>query len=175
MTIWSAGCSNGQEAFSIAMTLLETVSGHKNFDFKILATDIDPQVVAFASRATYPEALVSAIPPTLLARYFKRHEASGGGPLYEANETLKSRVVFKRLNLLSEWPMRNRMDVIFCRNVVIYFDQVTQRKLWPRFRDQLKCDGHLFLGHSERITDPLTHGFMSDGTTSYRPSSGFES
>jgi chemotaxis protein methyltransferase CheR len=171
MTIWSAGCSNGQEAFSIAMTVLETVGGLKNFDFKILATDIDPKVIAFASGATYPEILVAGIPPALIAKYFDRHE-NPGGPLYAAKDTLKSRVVFKRLNLLSEWPMRHRMDIIFCRNVVTCFDQKTQRKLWPRFRDQLKADGQLFLGHSERIADPLANGFVSDGPTSYRPSSG---
>lgn len=168
LRIWSAGCSNGQEAYSIAMALLNKFPELSDLDFKILATDIDPKVVAFAKHAHYAENLVTGIPKDLLKRYFSSHQGENGNE-YSARDSLKSHIVFNELNLLSDWPMKQEMDVIFCRNVVIYFDLNTQNKLWPRFRQMLAQDGHLFLGHSERIADTSGAGFLNSGPTAYRP------
>lgn len=166
--IWSAGCSNGQEAYSIAMTILENYPEALNLDIKILATDIDPKVVLFGENGEYPERLISGVPAQLLKKYFVT-DNSNSERLYVAKPDLKSLVYFKELNLLSNWPMKHLVDVIFCRNVVIYFDFETQNRLWPRFRQQLSENGQLFLGHSERITDPGVFGFISDGPTAYKP------
>jgi chemotaxis protein methyltransferase CheR len=169
--VWSAGCSNGQEAYSVAMTALEAFPELAELDFKILATDIDPNVVTFAARGIYPERLVSGIPAPLLSKYFSMSTSEKEDPEYTISEHLKSLVTFKELNLLAEWPMKQKLDAIFCRNVVIYFDLKTQNKLWPRFHQQLTPDGYLFLGHSERIGVPDLAGFKNVGPTSYRPTS----
>lgn len=166
--IWSAGCSNGQEAFSIAMSLLETEPDIDEMDVRILATDIDAKVIQFSKTATYPDRLISGIPDELLQKYFfskiEKEEA-----VFSANKKLRNLVRFNELNLLSKWPMKQNMDAIFCRNVVIYFDAETQNRLWPRFQKILHPNGYLFLGHSERISDPYASGFETDGPTTYRP------
>ncbi len=169
LRLWSAGCSNGQEACSMAMTLLETAPEVADLDLRILATDIDPNVVAFAKEGRYAERLVAGIDKALLTRYFQQ-ATDAAGTVYVATPALRSMIRYRELNLLSDWPMRNAIDVIFCRNVVIYFDQVTQNRLWPRFRTILSPDGWLFVGHSERITDPEAFGFQIQGPTAYRPS-----
>ncbi|MDW3221886.1 MAG: protein-glutamate O-methyltransferase CheR [Paracoccaceae bacterium] len=166
--IWSAGCSNGQEAMSIAMTLLEIEPEIEKLNVKVLATDIDAQVVSFAADACYPERLTSGIPTALSHKYFDQKD-SGGERFFCASNSLKSLISYRELNLLNEWPMRQQMDVIFCRNVVIYFDQKTQNKLWPRFRQLLTREGFLFLGHSERIPEPQDAGFQTYGPTTYKP------
>lgn len=166
--IWSAGCSNGQEAFSIAMSLLEIEPDISEMDIRILATDIDANVVQFSKTATYPDRLISGIPNELLNKYFFR-KMEKEETVFLANEKLRSLVRFNELNLLSKWPMKQSMDVIFCRNVVIYFDAETQNRLWPRFQQILHPNGYLFLGHSERIADPQASGFETDGPTTYRP------
>lgn len=166
--IWSAGCSNGQEAFSALIALSEAFPDFENYDVKILGTDIDPKVVAFAKKAEYSDRYLTAVPENLLGKYFEQCRDSTEAT-YRVTEKLRSKVVFNELNLLGNWPMQNPFDVIFCRNVVIYFDQQTQNRLWPRFRDQLKENGHLFIGHSERIADPSKHGFSAEGPTTYRP------
>ena len=136
-------------------------------DFRILATDIDPTVVAFAKSAEYPERLINGVPSETLARYFRKH--SIGSEIYYALDSKIARLVtFRELNLLSDWPMTQQFDVIFCRNVVIYFDSETQGTLWPRFHSALKPDGLLFLGHSERIAQPEQAGFQNCGPTTYR-------
>lgn len=167
--IWSAGCSNGQEAFSIAMTFLNSYPEIGNTDFRILATDIDPNVVKFAQMGEYPSRLISGVPKDNLEKFFIKRE-DNQDQLYKVHPKVKNLVTFKELNLLSTWPMKQQFDIIFCRNVVIYFDQKTQDALWPRFRSSLKPSGVLFLGHSERIVDPESLGFTNDGATTYRPS-----
>lgn len=165
--IWSAGCSNGQEAMSIVMTLLEIKPELANMNLKVLATDIDPQVLEFAKNAKYPERMTTGIPTNLIKKYFTCGEDLNER-VFTAKDCLKALISFKELNLLSDWPMRQAMDVIFCRNVLIYFDQETQNRLWPRFRDLLAPGGLLFLGHSERIPDPENYGFNTHGPTTYR-------
>ncbi|ABG32573.1 protein-glutamate O-methyltransferase CheR [Roseobacter denitrificans] len=165
--VWSAGCSNGQEAYSIVMATLDRYPEIAELDFRVLATDIDQKVVDFASKGVYPQRLLSGVSPDRLKKYFTECK-NDSEPSFQAKSSIKSRVTFKELNLLSDWPMKRQMDVIFCRNVIIYFDAVTQNSLWPRFKNQLKPDGYLFLGHSERISDPDLAGFANQGPTTYR-------
>lgn len=167
--IWSAGCSNGQEALSAAMTILERVPEAHQLDIRILATDIDAKVVRFARAGVYPEHFLHGVSETLLHKYFDREGAEGAPPRFAAKPALMNLIRFNELNLLARWPMRRRFDLIFCRNVVIYFDLKTQEALWPRFRQVLHPDGHLFLGHSERIANPGRFGFDCTGPTTYRP------
>ncbi|KIN65025.1 Chemotaxis protein methyltransferase CheR [Sulfitobacter noctilucicola] len=168
LRIWSAGCSNGQEALSVAMTLLEHVPEVRNYDVRILATDIDPEVVAFAREGIYHERLIAGVPEALLSRYFRKLQ-TGSEHSYEALPVLKDMIRVNELNLLAPWPMTKKFDVVFCRNVVIYFDVATQETLWPKFQSVLKPQGVLFLGHSERIVDPDRFGFHGTGPTTYRP------
>ena len=165
--VWSAGCSNGQEAYSIAMTAMDAYPELSQLDFKVLATDIDQKVVGFASAGKYPQRLVSGVNQKRLQYYFNQSQ-EGTEVFYETEDLLRSKISFKELNLLSDWPMKQQMDVIFCRNVIIYFDAVTQNSLWPRFKSLLKPDGFLFLGHSERISEPDLYGFVNKGPTTYR-------
>lgn len=167
MRIWSAGCSNGQEAFSAAMTLVEHTQNLEELDVRILATDIDPEVVAFARQGRYPERLMGGVPDSLAAKYFDRVIDQTGEPAFQAKQKLRNLIKVNELNLLSDWPMQKRFDVIFCRNVVIYFDIKTQTSLWPRYHKALTPDGVLFLGHSERIADPASYGFECTGPTTY--------
>jgi chemotaxis protein methyltransferase CheR len=169
LRLWSAGCSNGQEALSAAMCLLELAPELADLDLRILATDIDPEVLRFATAARYPARMTAGIPPDLLKRYFDIDGEDAGEPVYAARPVLTRLIRYRELNLLSDWPMRGRFDVIFCRNVVIYFDAATQAALWPRFRAALPDDGTLFLGHSERIATPEAPGFACTGSTTYRP------
>lgn len=171
LRIWSAGCSNGQEPYSIAISALEAYPEIEDLDFKVLATDIDPKVVSFAANGVYPLRLVSGVPEHILSKYFDT-AIENGEHHYRAKNTLRSKIVFKELNLLADWPMKQRMDVIFCRNVVIYFDSKTQNELWPRFRAILAPDGYLFLGHSERISAHESAGFVNEGPTTYRRVAG---
>lgn len=169
MRIWSAGCSNGQEALSAAITLLEYAPEIASYDLRILATDIDPQVVRFARIGTYSDRQMAGVPPALLEKYFEKSEVSLKETYYTARPSLLGIIRFNELNLLSKWPMRKRFDVIFCRNVVIYFDLATQERLWPGFHRYMAADGVLFLGHSERIAQPEKFGFGCTGPTTYRP------
>lgn len=169
MRIWSAGCSNGQEAFSAAMTLLELAGDVSKLDLRILATDIDAQVIEFARKSVFSERLMSGVPEPMLNRYFEKIEGTGAECHYRARPVLTEFIRFNALNLLGPWPMNRKFDVIFCRNVVIYFDADTQARLWPRLRDAISPDGVLFLGHSERIPDPAQFGFDCTGPTTYRP------
>lgn len=160
--IWSAGCANGQEPYSIAMVLTEAgLTSHKGC--RILATDIDPAVVAFARSGQYPEHMLSGLAPQIRADHFRKTD----GQLRVA-DTLRDLATFRVLNLLRDWPMRGKFDAIFCRNVVIYFDQPTQTRLWRRFAEILEPGGHLFLGHSERISPEVEPYFEKAGVTAYR-------
>ncbi len=159
--IWSAGCSTGQEPYSIALTILSMLPDAPEHDIKILATDIDPNVVTTGRRGVYPKTEVAPIPSDLARRWM---EPRDGGAL-EVGEAMRELVSFRELNLVAPaWPMKGRFDVIFCRNVVIYFDEPTQHRIWGRYRALLQPAGRLYVGHSERVTDD---GFRSDGLTTY--------
>lgn len=167
--IWSAGCSNGQEPYTIAMSILENTELPLNADLRILATDIDPKVVSFARRGEYDERMVAGVPAALLEKYFCRN-TSGTAASWVASDSLKALISFRELNLLHSWPMQGKFDVIFCRNVVIYFNEETQQKLWGSFSKALHPGGWLFLGHSERVSEQYQDTLLSAGMTTYRRS-----
>ena len=158
--IWSAGCSTGQEPFSIALTLLGLMPDAPEHDVKILATDIDPNVIIAGRRGIYPRTEVAPIPAELAQRWMVARDAGA----LEAGDAMRALVAFRELNLVGPWPMKGRFDVIFCRNVVIYFDEETQHRMWGRFRSIMQPGGRLYVGHSERVTDGA---FRSDGLTAY--------
>ncbi|MBV8473587.1 MAG: protein-glutamate O-methyltransferase CheR, partial [Hyphomicrobiales bacterium] len=165
--LWSAACSTGQEPYSIALTLLSLEPNAASLDVKILATDIDPRVVAEAQRGVYPESALAEVPADLRRRYFEPTQQG-----WQAVEAMRRLIAFRTLNLNADWPMAGKFGAIFCRNVVIYFDEPTQQAVWSRFADKLEPNGWLYIGHSERVTGPATARFVSEGVTAYRLKSG---
>lgn len=167
--IWSAGCSTGQEPYSIALTVLEALPEAAALDLRILATDIDPNVVATGRAAVYSDEAVQPVPAALRDRWMVRVR-DGGREAWGAGEEMRRLVAFRELNLMGNWPMKGRFDAIFCRNVVIYFDEPTQARMWSRFAPLLNPGGRLYVGHSERVTD--MDRFETDGLTTYRLKGG---
>lgn len=168
---WSAGCSNGQEPLSLAMMLHECGFLETSQDVKILATDIDPRVISFAQTSQYPERMLEGLPKSMLENYFKKLPDSEGEHnenIWKSQEKLRRLITYRQLNLLDNWPMKGKFDAIFCRNVVIYFDQETQDSLWQRFSEILRPGGLLFLGHSERVSEKFLRNFSTLGCTAYR-------
>jgi chemotaxis protein methyltransferase CheR len=149
LRIWSAGCASGEEPYSIAMVIKETVP--PEWDVKILATDLDSSVLAKGSKGIYEEErLVETIAEERLHRWFRKGTGSQAGKVQVVPE-IQALVTFKHLNLMHAWPMHGPLDIIFCRNVVIYFDKSTQKVLFERFAHLLDKDGYLFIGHSENL------------------------
>jgi chemotaxis protein methyltransferase CheR len=148
LRIWSAGCASGEEVYSIAMVVKEVVP--PNWDVKILATDLDSNVLAKGVRGIYEEDRIAEIPLERRRRWFKRGEGAYAQHVHVVPE-LQEMVIFKPLNLIHAWPMKGPIDVIFCRNVVIYFNKETQKILFERFANLLEQDGYLFIGHSENL------------------------
>lgn len=165
--LWSAACSNGQEPYSMAMTVLSVLPEAADLDVRILATDIDPNMVAEGVVGVYSEEALEAAPAVLRHRFFDKAPGHGANKL-SANETLRRLVSFKELNLIGDWPMRRRYDVIFCRNVAIYFDDLTQERVWSRFTPLMTPGATLYIGHSERVSGPAVHQLQTSGLTTYR-------
>ena len=163
---WSAGCSSGEEPYSLAITLLESLPQDRNWDLRILATDLDSDVVEKGRQGIYTEERVAGLPGSRLRRWFRRGTGSRAG-LVRVSPHLQELILFKQLNLLHDWPFRGPLDVIFCRNTVIYFDKSTQKVLFERFADLLVDGGHIFIGHSESMFK-VTDRFESLGNTIYR-------
>lgn len=148
---WSAGCSSGEEPITMAMILKEGVSMTSKPPVRILATDLSNEVIQFAKMGVYPKDKLKDIPGILLKRYFKAHPENKDH--FIVDETIKSLITYGRLNLLNRWPMKGPFHIIMCRNVMIYFDKETQRRLVERFYHLLEPGGYLFIGHSESITN----------------------
>lgn len=150
---WSAGTSSGEEAYTVAMTVREAFPISESWDIRILATDIDTRVLAHAENGEYTAEQAARIPQDLLHRYFYQGEGENAGRV-QAKQVLKDLIGFRRLNFMDDpWPMRGPFDAIFCRNVIIYFDRPTQRRLLERFTQLLRPGGYLFLGHSESLIE----------------------
>jgi len=164
--IWSAGCSTGPEPYSIALSVLAVEPQAHRLDVKILATDIDPRVVDAGRRGVYPESALGDVPTSLRSRYFAADPAAPGES--RIAEEARALVSFRTLNLHGDWPMRGLFQVIFCRNVVIYFDEQGRRALWSRFTSILAPDGWLYVGHSERVAGPASARLRSAGVTIYQ-------
>lgn len=148
--IWSAGCSLGEETYSIAITLLEAGLNPMQWDCKILATDIDSQVLESAESGVYLTDRVSALQKNLVHKWFYKGQGGSNGKVRVKPE-LQRLIHFKQLNLMDGWPMRGPFDLIFCRNVMIYFDGPTKARIQERMLDLLRSGGYLILGHSESI------------------------
>ncbi len=165
--IWSSASSTGEEPYSIAITLLEALGSQSIYwDAKILATDIDSNVVAKGKAGVYPQQSIEDIPSDLVKTYFKK----GKGQFSEQVRTenvLRELITFKQLNLLEQWPMGGPFDIIFCRNVIIYFDKKTQAELFERYYNMLAPGGLLLLGHSENLGSYQQY-FESVGRTIFR-------
>ncbi|MCY0966048.1 CheR family methyltransferase [Parathalassolituus penaei] len=161
--IWSAGSSIGQEAYSIAICVLRA-KFPKDWDVRILATDLDSSVLETGRNAVYPIDHLDPVEDELRHKYFR---ISPDGRKITLIPEVKSLVSFKRLNLLEPWPMKGPFDLIFCRNVVIYFNKDTQRVLFDRYADMLPPEGHLFIGHSENLAG-VCDRFQNLGQTIYR-------
>ena len=161
LRIWSAGCSTGEEPYSLAITLLEH-GIPAGWDVKILATDLDSNVVATGRAGVYDLARVSGLPQARLKRWFLRGSGPNSGRA-RVSSRLAELITFRQLNLLHPWPMSGSFDIIFCRNVVIYFDKPTQKTLFERYAGVLADDGYLF-----KVTD----AFRLTGNTIYRKAVG---
>jgi chemotaxis protein methyltransferase CheR len=149
---WSAGCSSGEEPYTLAMVLADAFSDLPVRDCRIMATDISSKVLAMARAAVYDEERMEGIPDSCRRRYFNRFKNRETGALrYQVVPELRTLVTIGRLNLMERWPMSGPFDFILCRNVMIYFDRETRGRLLQRFTDLLSPGGHLLVGHSESL------------------------
>ncbi len=162
---WSAGCSSGEEPYSISMTVLDALQNLPDWDFKLLATDISTTNLETAKRGCYNQQRVGPVPPVLKQRYLKmvRHDQHTH---FEVQPALRKAVCFNYLNLMDKWPIKGPLSFIFCRNVMIYFDKKTQAYLVSRYWDLLEKGGVLFTGHSESLTG-IEHKFKYVQPTIY--------
>ncbi len=150
LRIWSAGCSTGEEPYSIAMTILETLPDLRRWDIRILATDLDSDVLERGRRGSYAADRVRGLNPERIARFFTQREERKE-LYYQVSPEVAALITFKQLNLMHPLPMKGPLDMIFCRNVVIYFDKDTQRSLFARVAQLQRPGDLLFLGHSESL------------------------
>ena len=166
LRIWSAGCSTGEEPYTLAITLRESIPNIHSWDAKILATDLDSNVVARGKSGVYTLERVNGIEKSRLNKWFRKGRNGQSDKVKVASE-LQEIITFKQLNLMHEWPMKGPFDIIFCRNVVIYFNKDTQRELFNRYADMLADDGYLIVGHSESL-HKVTNRFQLLGKTIYK-------
>jgi chemotaxis protein methyltransferase CheR len=165
---WSAGCSSGEEPYSIAITLLDMLAGQSHWDMKVLATDISTKVLSLAKTGIYDAKRIEPLSAQQKQKYLLTVRRNGQ-VAYEVSQSLRDVILFAHLNLMEEWPIRPPVDFIFCRNVMIYFDKPTQQKLVNRFWDILDENGLLFTGHSESLTG-IEHKFQYVQPTIYSKS-----
>jgi chemotaxis protein methyltransferase CheR len=162
---WSAGCSSGEEPYSIAITLLEAIGNDPKLRAKILATDISTRILEKAKAGVYDPERVSPVPAEQKHRYLLQEKVDGR-KVFKAGKSLKDIIFFGQVNLMEEWPIKVPLDFIFCRNVMIYFDKPTQERLVNRYWNNLNPGGLLFTGHSESLTG-INHKFRYVQPTIY--------
>jgi len=166
LRFWTSACSSGEEPFSLSILLREKIPDIALRDIKILATDISKQALEKAHKALYRKAAMVDIPPHYLEKYFIQ-ERNGQGIIYRVKDNVRALVKLAWLNLLEAWPMKGAFNVIFCRNVMIYFDRQTQERLINRFWEILEPGGYLFVGHSEGLS-AISHRFKYIKPAIYR-------
>jgi chemotaxis protein methyltransferase CheR len=167
--VWHAGCSTGEEPYSLGITLAESLGARGIWDVRQLASDIDTKVLAHAEQGVYDTERLAPVPERILRKYFLKGRGENSD-LYKVHESLRGRITFRQINLLdNRWPINPnaRFDMIFCRNVIIYFDKPTQRALFARFEELMRPGGYLFIGHSESLHG-VSGTFESLGKTIYR-------
>ena len=166
LRFWSAACSSGEEPYSLAMVLREHIPGIDHKDILILSTDISTRMLDTARAGNYSEARMTGVPRAYVQKYFER---CGGGneKTYRVGPALRKLIRLAPLNLMQPWPMKGSFNVIFCRNVMIYFDRPTQQRLVNRFYDFLSPGGFLFVGHSEGLSG-IRHEFQYMKPATYR-------
>ena len=168
--IWCCAASTGEEPYSIGMVLREAATLLSGFDIKVLATDLDSAVLATAASGIYNAERLTSVGNSRASRFFQKGTGAHAGK-FRVQHELRNLITFKQLNLMHEWPMRGPFDAIFCRNVIIYFDKDTQRKLFERMAALQRPGDILFLGHSEslyRVSDK----YELIGRTIYRRNDG---
>jgi chemotaxis protein methyltransferase CheR len=166
LRVWSAGCSTGEEPYTIAIVLNEFLPPEETWDVRILATDIDTNVVKTAEQGVYSIDRVKDLKTEIKRNWFRRGKGANRD-MVKVRSKLQEMISFRSLNLMKGWPMKGKFDIIFCRNVVIYFDKPTQKRLFERYAELLHDDGYLFLGHSES-THNLSDRFRLLGNTVYQ-------
>ncbi len=149
--IWSAGCSSGEEPYSLAITLIESIPDYQKWDVKILASDISTQILDRAKQGTYDQSRVKPLTKEQKRRFLTPNNIEGE-KVYQVSRELQNIICFRYLNLMNEWPCKGPFDIIFCRNVMIYFDKPTQARLIERFGQCLTKGGVLCIGHSESLS-----------------------
>lgn len=162
--VWSAGCSTGEEPYSLAISLIENVPS--DWDIKILATDLDTNVLSAAAEGVYPVDRIASISEEHLQSWFQKG-AGAQAHKVRVKSQLRDIIYFKQLNLMQEWPMKGYFDFIFCRNVLIYFDRTTKERLANRYAGLLREGSCLFIGHSESLHQ-LDTPFSLIGNTIYK-------
>jgi chemotaxis protein methyltransferase CheR len=163
--IWSAGCSSGEEPYSMAMSLLHGIPNIEDADIKILATDLDTEIIAKASRGVYADESFDSSNNQIINPWIKRGRGDNAG-FFMMHPTVRKMISFRQLNLLEDWPMKTAFDIIFCRNVVIYFNKDVQKRLFGRFAINQKKGAKLMIGHSENISQ-ICDSYRLIGRTIY--------
>lgn len=164
LRIWSAGCSSGEESYTLAILLQECLPNPAGWDVKILATDLDSNTLNKAKAGVYQAEQIERIPNGWADRWLTQRSDSDQ---FTVDAKLRDMIYFRHHNLMGEWPMRKRFDIIFCRNVIIYFDNDTQRKLFDRFAMLQQPEDHLFIGHSENL-NRVSESYRLIGQTIYK-------
>ena len=163
LRIWSAACSTGQEPYSLAMMLKDSFPILGGWKVEIVATDLSPTVIEHARAATYPAAATAAVPRPLASAWIATRDGQS-----TIDPLCAGIVQYRQLNLMGDWPIRGTFDVIFCRNVMIYFDEPTKARLQERLVDKLVPGGHFYIGHSERLIGTAAERCRPIGQTIYR-------
>ncbi|HSZ74999.1 MAG TPA: protein-glutamate O-methyltransferase [Rhizomicrobium sp.] len=171
LRMWSAGCSSGEEAYSLALMVLSLMPEAPQHDVRILATDISRNMLEKGRAGIYNEASIVPVSRQVRADWFKRERKPDGTKVWHVGEELRALVAFRELNLMDEWPMRQAYQIIFCRNVTIYFEEDVQVQIFNRLAAKLAPEGHLYIGHSERVAQ-CDRRLLLDGNTIYRLARG---
>ena len=166
LKVWSAACSSGEEPYTLAMVLNDYKHKNKAFRFTVQATDISTRVLDIARAGIYADERIRTLPKHVLEQYFQKGKGNSAGYV-KVKRKLRDPVFFKHFNLMDDFPWVEEFDVIFCRNVMIYFNRDTQQDLIDKFSQCLKPGGYLFIGHSESLTS-IEHSLMQVSTTAYK-------
>lgn len=166
LVLWSSACSSGEEPYTLGMVMEDFAAHQPGLRYRIMATDISTRVLAHAKRGVYTDDRISKVPKPFLKKFFQKGVGKSAGYV-KIKQDLRQKINFERFNLMGDFPWRDEIDVIFCRNVMIYFNRETQQGLVDRFYQALAPGGYLFIGHSESITS-LKHKLIQVDATAYQ-------